>query len=321
MVVKKNEIQTVILTKDREFKHRTVNFLNTIAFNAEKTTVTTIEEAEQCLLNVPKVLNVIIDGTLFGQQVDAAFDKIKDMTEKPDARVLVYLDDAGMATFTKANHGIANLFFEKLPFSKKVFNDVFHKRSGGFDMGGDPASPFGKATGSEGQVPSAAAPSAAATEAAKKSVNVTAFEASNHVRDTIAMINIVGKNREALDQLRFIGQKFNGIVGAFAFFPKMDGYKELRRLSGIIDMISRHYDKHRELGKIADNHYNMLLRSAKTSFLLLQALRDSSPIPPEFKTECEAVDKEFSAQKEIDDSHSIKQDDIDNLINDLKKSS
>lgn len=317
VVTRKSEIESLILTADREFKYRAVNFLNNIAFNSEKVTVSSIADAKSTLEKNPRVLNVIIDGELFASNIDTYFTEgVKTLFTRQDVIGIMYLSEKLFKDFKHHNHNLPNLVVDRLPFDKRVFTEVFHKRSSLKDVSsaktGQEAPPSKNPFARLENVTATSNQEDAAAKS-KKSVSVSAFEASEHVRDTISMINIIGKNREAFEQMKVVGQKFNGVVGAFAFFPNLSGYTELSHLGHIIDRISRHYDEMTKKEKISDEHFNLLLDAAKCSFLLLMALREQKPVPAEFTDTEKKIMERFKASG-IEDAKKVSQSEIDELL-------
>lgn len=304
-MVRKNEVQTLILCTDRDFKNRSVTFMNNIAFNAEKVTAESIDDAGLKLSANPKLLNLVIDGTILSD-VNHDFDQVKKLCLKSGLMVLLYLTEDQDKEFIFNKHGIKNLKIATLPFDKQVFNDTFHNR------GSAKAGPGGASQAFPGakQVTSTAAQKAK-TQAVK---NLSAFEASNHVKETIAMINAVDKNRAAMDQLKVIGQRFNGIVGTFGYFANKPGCGELKELANNIDMVVRTYDRDPSLTEIKGPHFDSLIKMAKLSFMILQCLRDDKAVSDDLLDQCKKTFEDFNALSDIDRKESVSQDDIDQMI-------
>lgn len=304
-MIKKSDIQSLIVTADREFKHRAINFFNNAAFNSEKLTVGTLPEASSQLINNAKLLNLLIDGSVFGARINEEFVQVTALFDKPDLYGIMYLPERMPKPFEHQNHGVKNLGVYSLPFNKIHFNEIFHRRrSGSVDIPGEGgSSPF---------------PAAAKPPVEKKPISVTAFEASNHVRDTIQALKALDTDRGALEHLHQAGQRFNGIVGTFAFFTKLPGYKELRRLAIIIDRISRHYVDNAEIKKIEDSHFKLLIDAAKCAYSLLQDLREQKPIPADVMGLYSKVEEDFK-KTGIQDAENVTQADVDSLIENLTK--
>ena len=306
LIIKKSAIQSIVVTKDREFKHRSITFLNNIAFNAEKIAVDNVAEALAHIEQNPKMLNLVIDGTEFYSLVDTYAEDLKKLCEKPDLIALMFVDKP-VPEETVSNLALSNLYIKRLPFEKGHFNEAFHNRGGKGTSAGIFPGMQDSAKQGAGQSGSGAA---AKTPTQKK--NITAFEATAHVRDTIAMLTIVDKNRGTLDQVIKIGQIFNGLVGAFAYFAK-DGYQDLKNLAIIVDEISRYYDKS-DLDKISDKHYELLYNSVKTSFLILQALRDNQTPKAELLEKSKELNEIYLKTDELEKRSMVDQGEIDKLL-------
>lgn len=310
MLIKKSQFESLILCKDRDFKHRAVNFLNNIAFNAEKQSVENIQEAKALIETNPRILNVIIDGTDFKQLLDGGGLKdLQAMCQKPELMAAMYVPEADQA-YTKKEHGISNFFCFVLPFEKNQFNLVFHSR--GAQKGDGGSSPLSVFQGAKKPAASQVKPQESESSAKK---NVIAFETSGHLKSSLAMLNIVEKNREALDQVQKVGQIFNGLVGALAYFGNKAGYKQLRNLAIMIDEVSRCYDD-KKSQKISDDHFKLFYQGSINSFKILQHLREEKEVEASLIESSEALFSTFSSMEEFKDKHTCDQDEIDKLLGD-----
>lgn len=312
-MIKKSQIQTIILTKDREFKHRSVSYLNNIAFNAEKLVIESVGEAIGLINSDPRYLNVLIDGRDFGFLLND-IEQIKLICKKPALMAVLYLEDKPPKDKTE-QIGLPNFFIFQLPFEKSHFNEVFHNRgsNSGSDQGASNkgGSTFGGLVASVINKNEASNPLKPAPKQAPK--NLTAFETTAHVREAIAMINIVDKNREAIDQIKKIGQIFNGVVGAFGYFSNKKGFNEIRDLSIIIDDVSRYYENGNE-SSISSPHYELLFNAIKTSFLILQSLRENKEPASEQLSNAAKIHEDYLKMDELKKREIFSQDAIDEMI-------
>lgn len=314
MIIKKSDIQSIIVTKEREFKHRSITFLNNIAFNAEKVSVDNISEAAAQIEQNPKILNLLIDGKDFFSLLEANSDELKKICSKPELIAMMYIDRPIPEEAIK-KIGLSNLYVKRVPFEKGHFNDAFHNRGGKATTG-----VFGQSGGQEGSNLGMSHAGLAAAPAAKPNApkkNLTAFEATAHVRDTIPMLNIIDKNRSALEQVFKIGQIFNGLVGAFAYFSKKDGFQEMRNLAIVVDEISRYHEKNKP-EKISDAHYELLYNSVRSSFLILQALRDNQSPDSELLEKARKQHDIYLKTDELEKRDMVDQGEIDQLLENLK---
>ena len=129
MLIKKSQIQSIVITKDREFKHRSITFLNNIAFNAEKISVDNISEAVAHIEQNAKILNLIIDGKDFYSLLDTYAEELKKLCGKTDLVALMFVDKA-VPEETLQSLDLSNLFIKRIPFEKGHFNEAFHSRGG-----------------------------------------------------------------------------------------------------------------------------------------------------------------------------------------------
>lgn len=309
-MIKKSDIQTLILTKEREFKHRAVSFLNNIAFNSEKISRENVSEGIATLNHNPKLLNLVIDGENFFGLITQEMESLVQICSKPDIMVLFYVNDKQFSEI-KEKIDIKNLCIRKLPFEKNHFNEAFHNRGGA-----NPASAGSGVFPSAPKIVTSAAkqPNKSKEDVAKK--NITAFETSGHLRETIAMINIIDKNRSAVDQVVKVGQIFNGVVGAFAYFANKPGFSELKNLAIIIDDVSRFYIKESK-EKIADNHFELLFRAAKASFQILQKLRDDKEVSKELLKEAHDINDFYMKIDDIVKREQFDQNEIDKMLENM----
>lgn len=280
--------------------------MNNIAFNAEKISVDNVAEALAHVEQNPKILNLVIDGKEFYSLLDTYSEELKKLCGKSELIALMFVEKA-VPEETIAGLELSNLYVKKLPFEKGHFNEAFHNRGG-----------KGGASGvfpglQEVTKPGANQSGPGSTNATGPKKNITAFEATAHVRDTIAMLTIIDKNRGALEQLNKIGQIFNGLVGAFAYFEKKGGFQELKHLAIIVDEISRYSDKN-DKDNISDDHYDLLYNSVRTSFLILQALRDNQTPKAELLEKAKQLNEVYMKTDELEKRDKIDQGEIDKLL-------
>lgn len=314
-MIKKSQIETLIICKDREFKHRAISLMNNIAFNAEKISVESGKEAVILINQNPKLLNIIIDGSAIPELIQGELEELKEICAKPNLMAVMGFD-AKQKELSEINHGLENLVTTILPFEKNVFNDAFHNRGGkgGNMLSGGYQSVFQKpnfpSVGNQGQ--------GADGSGDKKAANTVAFETSAHVKDTVAMINILSTNRGALEQVSKVGQIFNGIVGAYGYFSKKDGYKELRELADIVDTVCRQYEDFKKGDTISDEHFDILLNAAKGSYLILKELRANSEIPKDLIENAQQTIEKFKNSGSMKKKENISQSEVDDLLDSLQ---
>lgn len=299
-MIKKSQMLTLILCQDRDFKHRAVNFMNNIAFQAEKISVETLEEAKEMLEKNPLMLNLIIDGQIIGEQLNDHFQEIAQLCQKPGLMAMLYLNDKQMTDFKHQNHGISNLVVKTLPFLKPDFNDVFHNRS--------EQSSKALESSSQGSVNK----TSSAPTTPKKSLTV--FEASQHVKETVEHINAISLDRSNIQAVLQVGQRFNGMMGAFSFLQSKVGMAELKRLAEVIDGIAKTYESNPK-ESISENHFQLLLNAAKCAFKILMQLRDDpTKLSEDLIADEHKIFELFGQDKELVKRDSQSQSQVDDLL-------
>lgn len=300
MTVRKEQSKSIIVTTDKEFKQKTVNFLNNIGFPAEKFTVDSASELFSKADLDHTVRNIVIDAqNCFPRDEDMA-KKLAHYGKKPRFKILVYAEPETVeelekdATFSPCT----NLFFAKLPFDKRAFNDAFHGAISGSKF---PSSNLQKRRAPTGKV----------DDGTPK--NLSAFEASAHVKDTIGMINELAKDKQEFKTVSLIGQRFNGLIGTFAFYGDKPGWKELRQIGQQIDCIARTYQLG-DKGPVADKHFELLVNLAKSAFIILQDLRNAKEPQKAELEKATAMTNLVDKDPDIINKTALDQESIDSLL-------
>ena len=307
VMVKKSQMMTLVVCKDRDFKHRAVNFMNNIAFPAEKFSAESFAEAKSMIDANVKICNVVVDGSLF-IDLDQEVDKLLPLCERPTVMALVYLSEKQLRSFKDTEKLGENILLRHVPFDKTHFNEAFHGR------GGKASNPFAPGAQGAAVFSGAATSKSAPPPPPKPQKSVTAYEASGHIRDTVEQLKTLANDRTNLDALLEIGQRFNGIMGAFAFLESKVGMSELKKLSLIIDCVARTYEN-KEQSEMSQPHFSLLLDAAKCSYKILMYLRDnSSSLPEELLRQAKAISDAFDVAKDIVRRDSQSQEDVDQLL-------
>jgi hypothetical protein len=310
--LRKEHIKSIIVTKDREFKRKAITFLNGSAFAAEKFTVEELSEGLSIIDRDLDCMNLVFDATpLNTEDLKKQLNLYQTRCKVPELRVLVYLDESYQAKdkdLISKTLPRAQAFF--MPMAQSHFNKVFH----GQKVIPDP--PKGL------PVP---APEEEAAESSPKRASkpsLTLIETSAHIKETVDMLNAVSKDKSRIETVRMIGQKFNGLIGAFAFFGHSTGYPKLRELAVIIDDISRTYRVDETL-KITEDHWEMMMESAKCLYLILKDMREGRPPAPAYIRKADSLISMYKVADDIDKREAQTQEEIDQLIAEemLKRSS
>jgi len=292
--LRKEQMKSILLCKDREFKRKAVGHLNNSAFAAEKFVVEEMSSALEILERDLDVENFIIDASpMASEELKKILDLYQRRSKNPEVRFLIYLDEAYQSKEKEVILQFlpkAQVFF--LPPQQNHFNKAFH--------GGR-------------VIPDPPAPSAA-EQAAKEGPVLTLIETSAHIKETVDLLNSVSKDRSRLDILKQIGQRFNGIIGTFAFFTHKPGYVKVKDLATIIDDISRTYEDSEDHKDLTEKHWQLLMESAKTLYLILKDLRENRPLTAGYVEKANALIALYQKDGDIRKRSSQTQDEVDRIV-------
>lgn len=299
MSIAKEKDKSLLVCKDGDFLRRIKVLLLDAAFPAEKFKVSSATEATAKFQSDDRIVNIVINGSDFpGADVFKLVAEIHGTLSKRACRVLVCLDDEQFEAVGDKKEKFPKYHFVKLPLTKPKVNEAFNPISRQ-DKGFSPR----KIQKPTKQPAKPAAP--------KKNVNF--FETSKHVQETVESLKKLAGNRTDLEAVGHIGQRFNGIFGAFSFVEDKVGYGELSKLSRVIDDVARHYlatDK----SEISEPHFNLMMDAAKASYLMLKDLRENKKINDEVIKTYKEVVQRYDAATEIERRESQSQEDIDSML-------
>jgi len=308
--LRKEQVKSIIVTKDREFKRKAIAFLNGSAFAAEKFSVEKMNDGIDVLERDGDCVNIVFDGCgLASEDLRNQLESFAKRCKNNEARLMVYLDENSQHSekdiaLKMVPH--AHIFF--MPMAQVHFNKAFHG-----------AKLFPEVTGPTANQ-QAGAPREAESHGkdqkesgGSSKASLTLIETSAHIKETVDMLNAVSKDKARIDTVRTIGQRFNGLIGAFSFFGNAAGYPKLRDLSTIIDDISRTYREDHSL-IITDDHWNLMMESAKTLYLILKDMRDNKPVTATHIAAADEIWARYLVATDIVKRASQSQDEIDALI-------
>ena len=301
MTIRKEQTKSLIWTEDREFKQRGVNFLNNVGFANEKFSAGSKDEFKSLIETDKTIRQVLIDASsdFIRTKLDDSLDLITKICKISSLRVLVFCEVDDVEGLVEKFKDIDRIFLARLPFDKKSFNEAYH---GTLKGSKSPSANLAKRESPQGK-------------SLEKKKSISAFEASAHVKETIVLINELDKNKEDLETLGKIGQLFNGLIGAFAFYGERGGWFQLKQLAEYIDDIARTY-LDSDPKPVSAAHFKLLLASAKASFMLLQDLRNSAEADKAKVDQAEQVIKDLKNSSGIRKRKTISQQDVDTLIGD-----
>ncbi len=292
--LRKEQMKSILLCKDRDFKRKAVGHLNNSAFAAEKFVVEKMSDAVEILDRDLDVENFVVDASpLSSDEIKSMLDLYQRRSKNPEVRFLVYLDEAYQSKEKEVILQFlpkAHVFF--LPPAQNHFNKAFH---GGRAIPDPP-------------------PPSPSEQASKDGPALTLIETSAHIKETVELLNSVSKDRSRLDILKQIGQRFNGIIGTFSFFVQKPGYAKVKDLATIIDDISRTYEDSEDHNALTEKHWQLLMESAKTLYLILKDLRENRPLTSTYVEKANALIAIYRKDTDIRKRSSQTQDEVDRIV-------
>ena len=151
----------------------------------------------------------------------------------------------------------------------------------------------------------------------KKPKNVQLVETIKHLKETIEHINGVASNRKDINAVLRVGQRFNGVMGTFAFFGAKDGYQQITWMSEVIDCICKTYEPvegEPPKEEIIKDHFDMLLKGAKLTFQMLKLMLDEQPLTADQKKSADEIFKAFKARTDVYQRNSKSQSEVDAIL-------
>jgi hypothetical protein len=314
MALSNERMKCVIMTSNRDFRQAAINMFNGIGFPSEKLPASSFDEIRIMLQRDRLICNVLIDANLMSAPEFGHFvTKWAEIMEGKEARCLIIYDEQFKATIEKhaevtAKWAAHSLLFQGPATKVHYVSTFFNLRK---------QSPF---PGVSQSTPAAAAPTPsapskpAAPPPPKQDPKLAPFfEASGHVRETIEALNAIMKNPADRAALQTVGQRFNGIIGAFKFWGEKPGFKELVTLSDDIDTIARNYPI-KATENIKQTHLDFVLIAAKCCYIILKELRETQNISASSKEEYTKAHAAFTGFTDLKLKEQQSQADIDSIL-------
>ena len=295
--VKKENIKSIVVTSNNEFKAKAVSFFNNTAFIAEKVHFTDFDVIKSAMIGDAKFKNIVVDCTTKEGRDFLGNPEVVEVIRKSGAFILAYFATKTDPMLSLDHIKIMPNFAQyALPQAKEHYIGLFHARK-----------------------PSTGIPAtkSAAPSGPPKAGNVFT-EATNHVKTSFEALQVMLKDRKNLPALEAVGQRFNGVFGTYSFFGDKEGFKELSQLSTVIDDICRTYATG-TFKEVSEPHAALLTDAARTSFLMLKELREDKPIAAQQKADIKKITAAHLADTTILKRASKNQVDIDSMIDDLMK--
>lgn len=294
---KQEKIKSVLLTANAEFRVSMQQSLNTLGFTAEKINAEDLAAVGKLVAADRLIWNVVIDvASIFPNESDFKnrFAEIEKVFGNAAVSVLVYLSADGFEAAAATIKDFPRLRVRPLPARRQDVVDDFVK-------------PFRVRHGLE---KGAKPPQKATAPAQGESIT----EAIEQVRQTIDWLKLVASDTTAITQFIAIGQRFNGLYGAYLFLNGRDGYHQMRLLCEVIDALSKTYAKSPEKSNLAQPHVELMIRGAKCVFAILKEMRGGKALSQVLKDETDAVRKAYDAMTDVFRRDAMSQEFVDEIM-------
>ncbi len=294
---KQEKIKSALMTASGEFRVSMVQTLNTLGFTAEKVTVEGLDQLSKLLANDRLVWNVVIDAASLypsDPDFDERFREIEQAVGKAGVSVLVYLATDLFGPLDDVTKRFPKLHFRPLPVRRQDVVDHFIK-------------PF-MARHGHGKVEKAQ------TKAPTSPSGESIGEAIEHAKLTIDLLKKVAGDPAAVTQFVAIGQRFNGLYGAYLFLGGKDGYHQLRILCEVIDALSKSYGKDAGKTALARSHVDLMVRCAKCVFGILKEMRGGKAVSDELKAETQAIRTAYESLSDVFRREAMSQEFVDEIL-------
>lgn len=311
MMMQRDKIKNMILSRDRNFRSQASRLFADIAFLGEKIFFSTQSEVLATIKFDRFAQNLCIapDNMVTADYL-VMLDEINKAIAGTQIMVLAYfrLDQARDMQAVQAALSHLRLFL--LPLKRPDFVATFRSTRPGAVEGFKP--PVINLEASKTKSPP--------TKATPNAKTINFVEATQHVRESIEWANALLKDPAQIPTLLKIGQRFNGIAGTFLFLKSKPGYREVYQTAVIIDNLSRAYqnvDSAQEL-VVTRAHLDLLLATMKCAFTCLKVLRDGQELSEQLMAEVSAIQKLYSEFNDIPKRDEQAQDAVDELVERLR---
>lgn len=294
---KQEKIKSALLTASGEFRVSMVQTLNTLGFTAEKVSADGLAALSKLLSTDQLVWNVVVDAASLypnGNDFASRFKEIEQAIGSAAVSVLVYVPAQLFEPLQVVTKAFPKLHFRPLPVRRQDVVDHFIK-------------PY---MARHGHVKAEKQP----TKSASAGSNENIGEAIEHAKQTIDLLKKVAADSSAVAQFVAIGQRFNGLYGAYLFLGGKDGYHQLRILCEIIDALSKTYGKETGRSALAKAHVELMVRSAKCVFGILKEMRSGKMLSDELKSETDDVRRAYEGMGDVFRREAMSQEFVDEIL-------
>jgi hypothetical protein len=290
----REKIRSVILTEDNEFRSRSVTMLNNIAFAADKHVARTATEAAMMIENDQAVGNVIFDASSSMHATALmANATLKNLLKgRKDTFVLIYVPAAGGTAIETSDWSkMINVSIQPLPIDRKHFMEMFHTRR----QRSSPKNPL-------------------VAVKVDETVKIAAQDAAQHLKGVVDHVNTIAGDAGRIDLLSEVGQRYNGIMGTFQFFPNAAGAKELAELGTYVDSLTRTYEKGPANAELSASHLELLITCFKCTLPLIRTLALGDSIADDVKRQLAWARNAFDRDNTLKKREGLKQAQIDQAL-------
>lgn len=294
---KQEKIKSALVTASGEFRVGMVQTLNTLGFTAEKVSCENFTALGKLLATDTLVWNVVVDAASLFPSDPQLKERISDLERhlaSAAVSVIVYLTAERLDASTEMIKAFPKFHFRPLPVRRQDVVDYFIKpymaRHGHGKGEKAPAKPQASQSG--------------------ESIG----EAIEHVKQTIEHLKKIAADVAAVDQFVAIGQRFNGLYGAYLFLGGKEGYHHLRILCEVIDSLSKTYLKDPKPTALAKPHVDHMVRSAKCVFGILKEMRAGQGVSAALKAEADDVRKVYDAMPDVFRREAMSQEFVDEIL-------
>ncbi len=294
---KQEKIKSVMLTSSGEFRVSMVQTLNTLGFTAEKINADSMTTCAKLMQTDQLIWNVVVDAASFfpnETDLEPRFKEIEQAVGAAAVSVLVYVPAPMFEPLAGAIRKHPKLHVRPLPVRRQDVVDYFIK-------------PY-MARHGHGKVEKPA------LKAQQTASGESIAEATQHAKQTIDLLKKIAADPAAVPQFVAIGQRFNGLYGAYLFLGGKDGYHQLRILCEVIDALSKTYAKESSKKVLAKGHVELMVRCAKCVFGILKEMRTGKALSDDFKAETDAVRAAYEAQPDVFRREAMSQEFVDEIL-------
>lgn len=294
-MARRERFRSVVLTDNADFKQKAIAILNNIAFVAEKLAATDVADLVQRVTTDELARNLVIDArSAEVARCLVTSEPFADaMRSTRDLFALIYVNAPQLPAIDASGIGkLRGLRVAELPLDRAHFMDVFHAR---------------RAAANQKAVTSSK-PAAVSEE-----MREAAREAGEHLKTALEQINGIAKDPSKLDYLAVIGQRYNGMMGTFAFFASTPGAKELAEIGRIVDGVARTYAKTPK-SVVASEHLKLLIGCCRATLPLLRAVAFGEDVPEATAREVKLWSATFEGDSSLLKRQAVSQARIDAAI-------